>query len=424
MAATRLFNSSLRSVNLEDCAMLCLVVVMFAFGDYRVLNIVAQVLAFFVVLVGYFRRNDLRVTASVGWFVGVKCLFLVWCFLSCIWAINADHSFAQSITVGLRFMTGLTVVAYVDSYSRLEKLLKSIVVACVVLCLRLLIVVPLSAWGTDRVGNYLAHDEASSYGNTGVTYVLGVSGVYLLLYKNVCTRYLRWPLFALFAVVSIFSGSKKEVAILALGLIIYSVLKSENVTSVVKNLAVASAAVVAAMLAIFYIQPLYDVLGSRLISFLSFFSDGFNGTVDDSTLDRSAFIGYAMNAFFSSPFLGLGIDDFRYVNPISSVWSECNFVELLADVGFIGFLLYYLFAIGLLKKTLSASTIKEERTRSVIVLFIVLLFIDASMVSYANNVLQLHWAVLWAIAWVRLSGSDGECDLTSDEMARRHIGGW
>lgn len=410
VTATRSIEDRLQSTTLEDCAMLCLAVVMLAFGDYRMLNIAIQVLAFLVVLMGYFRRNDLRLTASVGWYTGIKCLFLIWCFLSCTWAINADHSFAQSITVGLRLMTGLTVVAYVDSYPRLEKLLRYVVVACVVLCLRLVVVVPFSAWGTDRVGNYLSHDEASSYGNTGITYVLGVSGIYLLLFKNACSRHLRWPLFALFAVASIFSGSKKEVVILALGILTYSVLKSDNATSTVKNLAIAFAAVVAAMFAIFYIQPLYDILGSRIVSFLSFFSGGLNGTVDNSTLDRSAFIGYAIDAFLSSPFLGLGIDDFRYVNPISLVWSECNFVELLADVGFIGFLLYYLFAAILLKRSLSTSTIKEARTRNVIVLFAVLFFIDTSMVSYANNALQLHWAILWAIAWVDQSrGNAADC---------------
>ena len=166
-------------------------------------------------------------------------------------------------------------------------------------------------------------------------------------------------------------------------------------TSAIRNFLIALAAITAFMLAVFYIQPLYDVLGQRLVSFLSFFSDDFGGAVDASTSDRSAFIGYALEAFAVQPLVGIGADCFRYVNPIAVVWSECNFVELLADMGIVGFLVYYLPILWMLKKAFPVASDVAEAT---IVLLFVMLFIDSSMVTYASNILQFHWAVLWAVA--------------------------
>lgn len=389
-----------KNLYLEDCAMVCLAVVMLAFGDYRTLNIVVQVVSFCVILVGHLRRNNHRVSSSAACYAAFKCVFLLWCFLSCIWSINAEHSFAQSVTVGLRLMTGLAIILYVDSYDRLEKLLRYIVFACCILCLRLLVAVPLTAWGSDRVGNYLAHDKSSSYGNTGVTYVLGVAGIYLLVFERLFSKQIRWPLFVMFAVVSVLSGSKKEIGILAIAIIAFALLRSKNITSMFKNFVIATVAVAIMLCAVFYIQPLYDVLGERSISFLSYFHDGLGGIVDDSTMDRSAFIGYALDVFASSPMFGVGIDCFRYLNPISTVWSECNFVELLADAGLIGFLLYYVFVFWILKKS---SLVVSETSKASTVLLLVMLFIDFSMVTYASNTLQFHWAVLWAIVCLSAS---------------------
>ena len=387
--------STLDGVYLEDCMMCLLAVIMLAFCDYRMLTIIVQVVSFCVILTGHLRRNNLKISPSVCSYAVLKCIFLIWCFLSCVWSINAEHSFSQSISVGLRLLTGLSVVLYVDSRDRLVKLLKFVVFACCVFCLRLLVMVNLSACGSDRVGMYLAHDIYSGYGNTGVTYVLGVTGVYLLVFEKLFDKRTRWLLFVLFAIVSALSGSKKEIGILVIALIAYSLLKSKNMTSAIRNFLIALAAITAFMLAVFYIQPLYDVLGQRLVSFLSFFSDDFGGAVDASTSDRSAFIGYALEAFAVQPLVGIGADCFRYVNPIAVVWSECNFVELLADMGIVGFLVYYLPILWMLKKAFPVASDVAEAT---IVLLFVMLFIDSSMVTYASNILQFHWAVLWAVA--------------------------
>ena len=84
--------------------------------------------------------------------------------------------------------------------------------------------------------------------------------------------------------------------------------------------------------------------GSYLYSFIadsavmvrfSMLTDDTGGADIRSTLYREAFL-----LFQGSPFIGVGLDNFREYS-VSGLWTHSTYMELLADTGIIGFALFY-----------------------------------------------------------------------------------
>ena len=68
------------------------------------------------------------------------------------------------------------------------------------------------------------------------------------------------------------------------------------------------------------------------------------GDVDSSTMTRLDMIAYGLEQFIYRPIQGYGIDNYRELYQQATGWatySHNNFVELLVDVGLVGFILYY-----------------------------------------------------------------------------------
>ena len=92
-----------------------------------------------------------------------------------------------------------------------------------------------------------------------------------------------------------------------------------------------------------HIQIFYDAIGYRIQSFLSFFGkNNIANTNDLSTLSRFSFLKDAYSTFLKHPFIGVGIDSFKYFNTLQFSWAECNYLEILADLGVLGFTIYYI----------------------------------------------------------------------------------
>ena len=91
------------------------------------------------------------------------------------------------------------------------------------------------------------------------------------------------------------------------------------------------------------IDFLYQFVGRRLESFLRFVMLGDGG--DASTTGRARLIDFGLNLFKVSPVYGHGIGTFKSLFSLThGSWltsADNNYVELLADVGIVGFLSYY-----------------------------------------------------------------------------------
>ena len=79
-------------------------------------------------------------------------------------------------------------------------------------------------------------------------------------------------------------------------------------------------------------------------------------TTDGSIRERTYFRKTGIELFKSNPIIGIGINGFRgYLASIKYrhvTYSHCNYIELLATLGIIGFLIYYLMYLVILKNSI------------------------------------------------------------------------
>ena len=177
------------------------------------------------------------------------------------------------------------------------------------------------------------------------------------------------------------SGSKKALLCVLIGFVSMLFMEFKNKLTYKK------------FLKLFFIIILF-VIGYYLISKISYFSNIFSrlnrmfDTLKDdsiasgSTYIRKRFIEVGFRVFLEHPLLGIGLDNSSYItyeiNRTSS-YLHCNYIELLACTGIVGFVLYYYMYI---KTMLEVFKTKNSYFKLVLVILISMLFLDIGVVSY------------------------------------------
>ena len=206
--------------NFLDIFMCVFVCTFLSFRDYTNVIIVESLLLLASLV--FNRLKTGRIKKHILKFGTYKLLFIILCIISSIWSSNnnIDH---LCISMIYRVLICLCVLVYVDSEKNFVKLLKFCIIGSCILCIRMIIVIPMSAWGNARVGNFLSHDPDNSYGNTGITYVLGVFSAILIGDKDgilIRNNKMRFLLTVIFTIFSLMSGSKKQIFIILIALAI------------------------------------------------------------------------------------------------------------------------------------------------------------------------------------------------------------
>lgn len=126
----------------------------------------------------------------------------------------------------------------------------------------------------------------------------------------------------------------------------------------------------------------------NVITRLEEFSDFINGGIGDtSTKWRHYYIEEGLKTFYKNPIIGIGIDNFKEVSGIS--YSHNNYVEMLATLGLLGFILYYSIYFYLVRHLVRC----KANLLDFIMVFS-LLFMDLALVSYY---MRFYWISLMYI---------------------------
>lgn len=386
-----------KKYNIVDIAMLQTLIISLAFKDYTMITLISQIIAFLIISFNFLKKKKFKVKLDL-YFVS-KILFLLFCMVSGIWAFNGASVTFACRQIIFRFMMGITIIMYNDDEININKFLKFVLIASIVLCGRILIVVPFSAWGQERVGNYLAHDVGNSYSNTGITYVLGFAIAFLMCNEKVIKKNKnKFLIIILFSFFSFLSGSKKQIILLLISIIVYTFYKSKNTKKLIKNLLIAIIISVIMLYIILNNTFFYNIIGNRMYNFLSYFSsnEDINSNADMSTIGRSKLLVEARDTFFNNPILGIGIGNFMNVSSYG-VWAENNYLELLADVGIIGLLIYYFGQVIIFNHCMINRKKKEVLNIQIIIGLLCFIVIDFTMVSYFNSTLQIYQAYIFAM---------------------------
>ena len=371
---------------LIDCLTFIFVVTFTAFLDVKFLTISSSILLF-VFNFFYDISSRKKINNLTICILSFKILFIIDSLLSAIWSVNYADTIYYSFTVILRFIVFLDIYDYIANKNNFNKANKFLLIGAIILTIRLILVVPFSAYGNDRIGNYLAFNSDSTYGNTQLTYVYGLITCILLFDKKLINNpFLKVPLIVIFSLFSFLSGSKKQLFFLIIMFIVYIYQIGKKKKKLFEYFLISFIFCIVLLVLVFNVDLLYDSIGRRLETFFNAFT---GGESDLSTINRIKFLQDALNTFLKYPIFGVGTDCFKYFNTTTLAWAENNFLELLADLGIVGFLLYYspYFYVAYLLFLKKPIYIKDSKYFLMSFLFL-LIFIELTMVTYRNNCLQ------------------------------------
>lgn len=205
---------------------------------------------------------------------------------------------------------------------------------------------PATRFGVDVTGNANIFSALFMYA--------GVLASWLIVYtpRNLQKLVYIILLCAILFLMAVSGGRKTIVAVVAtFALFFFFKRDSKYRTHYGRNFALAALVVIGIFFAIFNIPFLYGVVGERFEGMFEMFGGG--GAVVAGDDMRDWMIGRAFNGWLEAPFFGHGIDSFKYYNQIETghhFYAHNNILELLFDVGIVGFVVYYWIFYYLLKK--------------------------------------------------------------------------
>ena len=176
-------------------------------------------------------------------------------------------------------------------------------------------------------------------------------------------------------------GSRRAIIVLFAGILILlfsKYFKKLDIQFLVKVLVI----IVVTVLLIYYILslPIFAVVTERMEGLVNSITG--KGTVDNSTLAREAMMEIGYKLFQESPILGVGLDNARVFNIKAGAYLHNNYAELAADLGIIGFVLYYIMHGYIIIKTIKNWKHNKPLSAVILTLIISLLLSDIGVVSY------------------------------------------
>lgn len=326
-------------------------------------------------------------------------VFISYSLISTMWCSDNNSSAMSCVFSTIQtFLIGLCILIYADRDERIIKCLNSMALAAVVLCMRFFVSVPISSWGNEQ---RIARD--SFFGKNIPAIVLAYTAVFLLwrvIYQIQERKKKIVPivLIVVFMFVSMMMGTKKSLLVFAIGFMVCLIAKSKNPLQIIGRMVLIGILLILFYIVIMRVDILYKSIGYRLNGFFNMFS---GGDIDKSTIARSNYAVDALKVFSKHPILGIGMDGYRYVNPYSFAYSHSNFTEMLADLGILGFGMFYSIHLFILKKSVLIRNVSVLPFAIIIILVIT----DISTMTYSAEYFYIFCALILAV-----------CDIKQREM--------
>lgn len=329
-------------------------------------------------------------TPIEGWFVGYSIIFGVYLCLSYLWAAKTELTTIGARSILVEYMTILACLMIISFRSNDEdftqRLIKVFVFTTIIYCVYVFAGTPLSDWGSVYIGDTIGLGKNV----VGMRCAWGLLFAFYLT-KNSKHRNLYILAMLLFAVFVAFSGSRKAILIAIIGIGFFQLFCGGN-KKYARNILIAAVIISVSLYLLLNNELLYNMVGERLEETIDSILG--SGSGDGSMQERSFFKQQAIGLFFSKPILGHGIDGFRvYMSLIGYThvtYSHCNYTELLANYGLIGFALFYVPRFFLTIKALHAKVYRKNQLLMLLLIAIIVeLVMDYELVSYYDLTSQL-----------------------------------
>lgn len=313
--------------------------------------------------------------------------FVIFCLVSSFWAINFSAAMSRSISL-LILSTISFFMLQIYEIDDIKKILFTIFIAGFFMVFYTILDMGFNSFFSatmsgERIGGTIS--AANAYG-----IYLSLSflcGLYCLKFGGYRKLKILFLLVVFMGILS--SNSRNSFIVCCSGVVLFLLLGNTNIHRRKK----ASYLVFTLCIAyIIYDSGLLDSILLRMsnISFV-------NGN-DRSVNSRMLMINVGYSIFANNPLWGCGINNAQFILEyyFARTYLHNNYIELLADLGLIGFCLYYLVylydIIGLIKYR--RLKVYNELSSILIILLIMLLIADISVVFYYNKIVYVIFGTI------------------------------
>lgn len=352
-------------------------------------------------LITYFSTGDMKIlleekyTLWIGTFVGL-------CFTSILWAVRTSLVIESMKSMVVHIMIAFLLRGRIRNNEDIRKVINIIVISIVINSVYLLItnkgMYATQPGFDDKTVRLGTEGDWNANGIGSLTSTATLLSLYFLKEVNSKRQKVMYvAVIILTVLVTLMTGSRTALIKVLLGIACFLFLSS-------RGKRIRTTLIILLILCVMYylvmeIPFFYSIIGWRMEGLTNLFTGG--GQVDHSAQIRNAFIYDAIAQWKKEPIFGYGIDCYRVVNTVrANYYAHNNFVELLADLGVIGFAVYYGGYFYCFKKFLCMKT--NGNLKWLFLTFLIIIIIsDYGAVSY-NNLLN-HISLMLMFAYISAS---------------------
>lgn len=304
-------------------------------------------------------------------------LLFLWGMASCFWSKNISEFKSYTLT---SFPVVLCAVVCLSSYigQRIDsdRFLHLVILAGLIAGARFCLY---TDWSGLADGLYLRGsfgrllDDVTNYNSyTAILTTPCVLALYCAIVKHQKKAVI--PAIVLFAIL-LLGGSRKNLIAIPVTALLFSLFTGNSV----KKFKVLLFLLLALLVSLYLLETLPALSGIRssLEGMVNGLSQAEEATVDGSTQERMYLMDQGIRVWMEHPFAGVGWHNYRFYND-AKLYAHNNYVELLASLGIVGFLLYY--AIFLREGFFLFTAFRRSRVRQE----------DVLLLGYAFNSLILE----------------------------------
>ncbi|WP_415980149.1 O-antigen ligase family protein [Faecalicoccus pleomorphus] len=271
-------------------------------------------------------------------------LFFVLCLSTLFFGVTCNKTMLKRMLFETFIPSILCLMSICAYLKRAESggigLLQNIVYAEVFVAIRAIIYTPIPQLIREMNTMLYGSNLGVNYNNftTSLTLTFCI-GLYLAFYAK---SRIRGALIFIFCNI-LFSGSRKAiiVSILCFMMMYYLTSERKHVQEKIKKIAIILVAISAIVFLVFTNEFMYDLIGSKLLAVInSIGTSNIQQSLDASVRGRAMLRETAWETFLQHPLYGVGYYSFMYFNSLG-YYAHNNYLEILADLGIIGFAIYY-----------------------------------------------------------------------------------
>lgn len=303
--------------------------------------------------------------------------FIVYALMSSLWAQNSEAVFEIAITF-LRIIVVIFLVSIrIENDGDIRRILAmfkyAVIIRDIVVLLLMLGKVSVAGLFQYRFGDAVGYNSNSNAIYSVLALLIVIDEIH-----NSTNRKTKYASAAVLLFAIFLAGSKKGILGLLIGISLYLFFNNRGAKKM-RAIVIITVILFAAYEAITTIPYLYLSVGYRFEQMFDTFKGQASGT---STTERMSLIEAGLTIWKNNKLFGIGLNNFYVFQGISSayrgVYAHCNYVELLADLGIVGTLVYYWYpALICFKYRIENSVMLLLK-----ILVIVELIFDMAMVSY------------------------------------------